>query len=272
MSKETPVDLRTTFDQVPDLYDRARPTYPAAVFDDLDDLTGLPAGARVAEIGCGTGQATIPMAERGWRVTCVELGATTAAYARRKLAHRADVEVINADFETWTPGRAGFDAIASFSAFHWLSQEARYQRTADLLADHGQLIIFSTAHVQPADGDRFFTDVQEDYEAVVPDDPLTIAGGPRPPEEIGELSDGVLLAELGGSGRYGHVRIRHYLWDVVYAADRYIDVLGTYSNHIAFDDDIKTRLTDRIRRRIEARPGGTVRKTYLGLLYVADRL
>jgi hypothetical protein len=55
---DTPQELlRTTFEQVPELYDRARPSYPPQIFDDLAALAQLPAQARLVEIGCGTGQA-----------------------------------------------------------------------------------------------------------------------------------------------------------------------------------------------------------------------
>ena len=36
-------ELRTTFDEAAELYDRARPTYPDALFDDLVELAGLKA-------------------------------------------------------------------------------------------------------------------------------------------------------------------------------------------------------------------------------------
>ena len=71
--------LRATFDQAAELYDRARPRYPAALFDDLAGLTGIGPGSRVLEIGPGTGQATVTLAERGCRVVAVELGADLAA-------------------------------------------------------------------------------------------------------------------------------------------------------------------------------------------------
>jgi 2-polyprenyl-3-methyl-5-hydroxy-6-metoxy-1,4-benzoquinol methylase len=41
------------------------------LFDDLMLAGGLTAGDRVAEIGCGTGQASVPLAERGLAVTFV---------------------------------------------------------------------------------------------------------------------------------------------------------------------------------------------------------
>jgi len=62
---------RTAFEEIPELYDRARPTYPEEIFDDLATLAALPEGARIVEIGCGPGKATLPLARRGFRVTCV---------------------------------------------------------------------------------------------------------------------------------------------------------------------------------------------------------
>ncbi len=109
---------RRTFEQVAELYDRARPGYPAALIDDL--AARVPPGAWVLEIGPGTGQATLPLAERGLELVGVELGAGLAELARSKLAAFPNVEIVNAAFEEWEPERAEFDAIVSFTAFHWL--------------------------------------------------------------------------------------------------------------------------------------------------------
>ena len=91
---------RNSYDQVAPLYDRARPTYPAALFDDIVDYAILAEDARILEIGCGSGQATVPMAARGYAIDCIELGAQLAAIARKKLAQFPKAHVINADFET----------------------------------------------------------------------------------------------------------------------------------------------------------------------------
>jgi len=53
------------FDQEAECYDRCRPTYPAAVIDEL--LGREPAGLDVLDVGCGTGIASRQMAERGAR-------------------------------------------------------------------------------------------------------------------------------------------------------------------------------------------------------------
>ena len=117
----------------------------------------------------------------------------------------------------------------------------------------------------PPDGDPFFLDVQEDYEAIVPDDPATKAGGPTHPDTISDLR-----AEIAESGLFRNTAARRYLWDVSYGADDYIHVLETYSGHRALDPDTRQRLLERIRRRIERQSGGRVRKSYLAILNVAE--
>jgi len=256
--------LRTTFEEVPELYDSARPLYPEQVFDDLVALAGLPPGGRILEIGCGTGQATLPLAERGFEICCVELGEQLAAVARKKLASFPRVDVVNASFETWEPPEASFDAIVAFTAFHWIDPDVRYEKSARLLRAEGALAVVDVQHVLPDGRDRFWIDVQEDYDAITPSD----ANRPPPgPDEVGDLRE-----EIDSSGCFGSVSVRRHLWEVTYTADEYIAVLGTYSPNLALDDETRRRLFERIQRRVEAQPTRTVRKTYLATLNAALRL
>src|SRR5215211_2574155 len=124
---------RVTFDEDAERYDRARPGYAPALFDDLAVLAGLGPGSRVLEIGCGTGQATIPLAERGYHVVAVELGAELAAVARRNLARFPAVEVITAAFEAWPLPPEPFDLVLSATAFHWIDPAVRVDKSADAL-------------------------------------------------------------------------------------------------------------------------------------------
>jgi SAM-dependent methyltransferase len=256
--------LRATFEEVPELYDRARPLYPSELFDDLVSFGRLEPGSRVLEIGCGTGQATLPLAERGLDVVCVELGAGLAAVARRKLARFPRVEVVHAVFEEWEAEEASFDAVVAFTAFHWLDPEAKYAKPARLLRPGGMLAVAETDHVQVEGGDPFWPEVQADYDAVVPSDEN------RPPPRPEEVDD--LRPELEETGLFGEVEVRRYLADVTYSAEEYIAVLDTYSPNRAMEPAKRERLFDLIRRRIEARPGGQVRKTYLFTLNLARRL
>ena len=100
--------LAATFDRAAELYQRARPEYPSELYYRLLRVTQLPPGARLLEVGCATGKATLPLARRGFRITCVEPGAALAAVARFHLAG-LDVEVVEARFEDWADGRSSGD-------------------------------------------------------------------------------------------------------------------------------------------------------------------
>jgi SAM-dependent methyltransferase len=257
------VSLRSSFEQVPELYDRARPTYPPEVIDDLLELGRVPGGGRLVEIGPGTGQATGALAERGLAVVGVELGAGLAAFARRKLARFPRVEIVHAAFEDWEPDEADFDAVVAFTAWHWIEPAVKYGKSARLLRPGGALVVVETAHVLVAGGDPFWVEVQEDYDAVTP--------GPdnRPPPYADEVGD--LREEMAASGLFDEVDVRRRRWDVEYSADEWIDVMSTYSPHLSRDPAVTRELFDRIHARIEARPGARVTKHYLATVNVARR-
>src|SRR5262249_25119515 len=94
--------LRTGFDRAAEDYQRTRPVCPPQLFDDLI-WPACNRETRVTEIGCGTGQATVPLAERELAVTAVELGPELAAVARRRLTGFLAAEVVTSSFEDWQP-------------------------------------------------------------------------------------------------------------------------------------------------------------------------
>jgi protein-L-isoaspartate O-methyltransferase len=93
--------LGRVFNDVPELYDRVRPTYPDGLFADLVAITGMHARSSVLEVGCGTGQATRSLAALGCSVTSVEPGTGMAALARQRLATYPNVKVETSSFEEW---------------------------------------------------------------------------------------------------------------------------------------------------------------------------
>jgi SAM-dependent methyltransferase len=247
--------LRAPFDRVAELYDRARPTYPSDLIDDVAAL-----GPRVLEIGPGTGQATRALAERGAQVTAVELGKSLAELARRNVPQ---AEIVNADFERWDPESADFDAIVAFTSFHWIDPVLKYVKAARLLRPGGALAVVETEHVQVEGGDTISAEMQEDYDAIVP------SPGNRPPPYVHEVGD--LRAEFETGGLFRDVEVRRYRCDVDYTADEWTDVLRTYSDNIARDPETMRRLLDRIHARIDSRPGRRATKHYLFTLTLGRR-
>ncbi|HEY1618941.1 MAG TPA: class I SAM-dependent methyltransferase, partial [Streptosporangiaceae bacterium] len=159
--------LRATFDSVAGRYQDARPQYPQALFHELIAVSGADAGSEILEVGSASGKATLPLAERGLRITCVELGAALAAAARANLAGFPAVEVVNGAFETWAPPAGKrFDLIFAATAWHWIDPAVRYQRAHELLAPGGHLAFWGQAHVFPDGGDSFFRDIQDVYSEI----------------------------------------------------------------------------------------------------------
>lgn len=258
-------ELRRTFDLAADQYQQARPDYPEQLFDTLIDLAALRPGDRLLEVGCASGKATLPLARRGFRITCLEIGPALAAAARANLAGFVGVSVVESAFETWQPrGGDRFDLVFAATAWHWLDPAVRYEQAWRLLRPGGHLAIWSASHVFPADGDPFFVELQEVYDEIgegLPDDAVR----PRP----GELSDD--SEEIEGTGLFADVVVRHFDWEVSYDADGYLRLLDTFSGHIAMQPWQRDRLYGEIRRRLAQRPGGRVRRHWGAALQVARR-
>jgi SAM-dependent methyltransferase len=256
--------LRATFTDAAELYHRMRPSYPAAVFDELADFGRLTPGSRVLEIGCGTGQATRPLAERGYQVTAVELGEQMATIARDNLAAFPQVQVVVSAFEAWPLPSQAFDAVVSATAFHWLDPATRVTRCATALRPGGTLAVIGTHHV--AGGDTsFFDEVQRCYETWDPSTPSglrLLTADEVPPD----------TAELDTSGFFEAAVVHRYMWTETYSTAEYRDLLLTYSGHRALEPGRRGRLLDCITDVIETRYGGRVTKQYLTELTQARRL
>ena len=205
----------------------------------------------------------MPLARRGFQITCLEPGSALAAEARANLAS-FDVQVIETRFEDWTPAGGQFDLVFAATAWHWIDPTIRYHRVADALAPRGHLAIWGAGHVIPYDGDPFFAEIQEIYDEIGESLP---AETPVPrPQELPDDRD-----EIEASGLFEVVDVAQFDWETVYDAEDYIDLLNTFSGHIAMQDWQRDRLYGEIRRRLATRPYGRLRRHWGGVLQIARR-
>lgn len=106
-----------SFDAAAASYAAHRPSYPPALFDAVESLTGRPlAGARVADVGAGTGIATTLLHERGAEVVAVEPGDGMAAQFRR--AHPG-IPIVRGDGDRLPLATGSVDLITYAQAWHW---------------------------------------------------------------------------------------------------------------------------------------------------------
>ncbi len=255
--------LRRTFESVADTYDAARPDYPEQLFRDLVELAELKPGAHLLEIGCGTGKATRPLLELGYRITCVELGGRLAAHAQRKLAG-FPVTIHVAPFETWSGPPAVFDMVFAATAWHWVPARVRYAKVHELLRTGGSLAFWSAVHAFPLGFDPFFDELREAYAAI--GSPWEGAWPPPTPDEIPDE-----LAAIQASGLFQPIGSRRYLWERFYTADEYVALLGTFSGHIEMNPGDRERLFQEVRKRVEARSDPRIRRHWRSILHVARR-
>jgi SAM-dependent methyltransferase len=256
--------LRDTFEEVPELYDRVRPGYPREMFEDLATLAGLRPGSRILELGCGTGQATVPLATRGFEVVAIELGAGLADVARRNLAAFPAVDIVSAAFEEWPLPPVPFDAVVAATSFHWLDPEVRLAKVADALRPEGVLALISTHHVAGGDG-PFFAAVQRCYETWMPGtaDRLPLPNAGDVPHYDGD--------DFEAGGLFTKAIFRRYERELAYTTREYRDLLLTYSGHRALAADAREGLLACIGELMDTRFGGRIAKRYLTELTIARR-
>jgi SAM-dependent methyltransferase len=256
--------LRETFNEAAQLYDRARPRYPRALVDELARAADLGPAGRVLEIGPGTGQLTVPLAEFGCRITAVELGDAMAGVARQRLRGFPRVDVQVAEFESWELPGEPFDLVVSATAFHWIDPAVRMVKAARALRPGGHLALVVTEHVAGGT-EEFFALAQSCYERWDPATPpgLRLQQASEIPSAAGELDD---------SPHFDQVVATRHTQDITYTTDQYVDVLLTYSGHRALNETARRGLLTCLRQLIDTRYGGSITKRYLHELIVATRV
>jgi SAM-dependent methyltransferase len=256
------ITLRGGFDQDAEVYQRTRPVCPPELFDDLMRLARLSPGDRVLEIAPGTGQATVPLAERGLAITAVELGASLAAVARRRLARFPDVEVVTSAFEDWQPADDNpWSAVIVFSALHWIDPKVRYAKPAALLRPGSAFVVAGCQWARPTVAHPFWTEVQDDYQAAgfrgsSPPPPAELKPWRFPPQ-----------AETG----FDEIASLRYPFQKTYSAEDYLAQLATQSGTKELGPEKAAKFLDLVRHRLDVHGRPSLTATFVGYLSIGIR-
>ena len=123
------------FASAADVYERARPSYPAEAVDWLVERTSLGPGRTVADVGAGTGKLTRLLTRTGARVLAIE----PVAEMRAKLE---GVEALDGTAEELPLADASVDVVTVAQAFHWFDHERALPELHRVLRPHGRLALF----------------------------------------------------------------------------------------------------------------------------------
>jgi SAM-dependent methyltransferase len=248
--------LRKVFDQEAARYDRVRPPPPDALLDAILTRGQLRAGNCILEVGCGTGQATRPLAEHGLQIYALELGSELAALARLNLQRFAEVTVYTTAFEAFQVD-VPFDALVSVQAFHWVGVQLGLKLSTAAVRPGGHLLL--AWHQDRSHNTSFYRATDPIY-ARYP--------APQRPRPLGAPTQ--FEDALATSAHFKDVQTSHYLWQRRYTKRAYLDLLLTDSGVLGLDSVPRQDFLAEIAETIDQH-GGTVERHYESVLVVATR-
>jgi SAM-dependent methyltransferase len=242
-------EQRLAFGRVAELYDRARPSYPGAAIDALLEYGGLGPGARIVEVGAGTGKATELLAARGLAVVAVEPSAEMAAVARVRLAPWPNVTFVQSAFEDFAPAQP-LDAVISVQAWHWIDATVRYARARAAMRPGAMLAaVWSFPDWERcSQRDALRRAYRTAPAGLVPDFPM------HPDSEPTRLG-GDWHAEIAAADGLGCAQVREFPRSERYTSQAYAALLQTHQDHILLTDGDRAALLDAITRSIEQAGG-----------------
>ena len=98
-----------------------------------------------------------------------------------------------------------------------------------------------------------------------------LAANWQPPPHPDAMPD-EYSAMIAESAWFHPAVVKRYRSDITYSADEYIDLLGTFSDHLALDTDSRHGLLAEVKRIINDECGGSFTREQVATLYLARRL
>jgi len=132
--------LSSSFGAVAAQYDAARPSYPDELFDAIEELSAVRLdGARVLDVGAGTGIVTRLLRGRGAEVVAVE---PTPGMAERLHALDPTTPLVRADGNALPFADGSADLITYGQSFHWTTPAQSVPEARRVLRTGGALAVF----------------------------------------------------------------------------------------------------------------------------------
>ncbi|MGO8722149.1 MAG: class I SAM-dependent methyltransferase [Acidimicrobiales bacterium] len=260
-------ERRLVFGEVANSYDRQRPSYPPEIVDGILSFACLQdeSTTAVAEVGAGTGKASVLFAQRGISLSCLEPSPSMAALARENLAPFPNAAVLETSYEDWQPVAHSYGLVFAAQSWHWVSPELRYQKAHLALKGRGSLALLWNVVLSRGD------ESLEDALAAAYGDLIETKPERNRSERI--AAHNWLMDEIEASGLFepGPLTVLCQPWRHTYEAEAFVELLSTHSDHRMLEEGTRAQLFDRIRTALDA-GGGHVEVGYVTVCYLARTL
>jgi SAM-dependent methyltransferase len=249
------------YGSITEAYDRVRPKYTPEFIDRVLAVAEISSTAKILEIGCGPGTATIELAKQGLSLVCLEPSLDACTLARHNLANYPNVEIINNNFEEWEPENRKFDAILAATSWHWVSPEHKHIKSASLLKDGGKLILLWNTGMQP--DPAIFQSLIEPLTQYMP----TLAQYKDRDTQLNEIS--IFARSAVDSGLFSEFDEECQTTEVNYSIDDYLQLLTTYSPCIALSPADRKKLLTELRSILVQNCGEHISLAYFSIFQIA---
>ncbi len=241
-------ELGVVFDGAVSLYDRMRPGYVDELYKAIFDYVHIDENSSAVEVGSGSGQATLPVLKTGCAVTAVEYGENFSELLRDKFKDYPKFKVITGKFEDVGLADESCDLVFSATAFHWVPEEIGYPKVYSILKKGGAFARFANRPRNSRNDPELAREIDAIY-----DEHYNKYYGVRSGTKEWFTEEKAKEISMIPS-KYGFTDIRYHLFhrERVFTAEEYIQLLGTYSDHIAIEESIRkvffTKIEDAINR------------------------
>lgn len=245
--------LEWTFDTVASTYEKLRPGYVAELYQAIFNYITIDENSNVVEVGSGGGQATAPMLMTGCRLTAVEYGEQFSELLKDKFKEYQKFSVITGKFEDTEFQENAFDLVFSASAFHWVPEKIGYEKVFSMLKRGGVFARFANHPYRDKGNPALSEEIDEIY------DEYYNKFHNKKREVLTEYTEAQAKDRAMIANKYGFTDIQYALFhrERVFSAKEYVELLGTYSDHIAIEETIRIKFFSKIEEAIN-KYGGTI--------------
>jgi SAM-dependent methyltransferase len=251
------------YSPVAEAYNKTIPNYPQELIKRVLKLAQLSSQAKILEIGCGSGKATVAFAELGFSLVCVEPNPDFCQLAKKNCASYPNVEIQNISFEDWQPKFENFDAVLAATSIHWIPAEIAYSKAASTLKENGFLILLWNIPLEPDGKAKQILD--EVYQIHAPS--FSWYKDRKNHEEDLQSIGEIIL----NWGNFQDLVYEQIIWEVNYSSDDYVKLLSTFSSYMELEASIRKNLFVGLREKIEENFAGNIKLLNLSAFHIARK-